>query len=671
MKKQRKAKLKKIAAKAKHKYKHKNQHKKSAGRRHQETISGTITITPSGFGFVAPDYENQEEKPQDIFIPPKYVKSAMDGDKVEVVLLPPRDDFYHKDKGPVGKIVEIVERSKDTIVGELISGRKVRPLNKRIPEDIKITGSLCGAKRGEWVEVKLLHTESLRERVKQGTVASKIGEAGLINNDLDAVCKEFKLCPPYSEQEDQDAAVLKPRKIKRQDLRKLFCVTIDPIDAKDFDDAISLAPAEDENEVEIGVHIADVAAWIAPGSKFDKSAAERGFTAYLPGRTLPMLPKTLTAEISLTADNDSPAHTVIMTVNRQSGRITSSRRCHSTIRVKKRLTFDQVQDFIDSGDAPDDWDKDFQKRITELIQIYRNMREFRKRNEKFLEMSIPESRILCDEEKNEIIGLVRKEQREADQLVEECMLAANTEVAKEMIERGIAGIYRVHPEPDPEKLEEFTALCADSFGIMPGDLTSRTACNHFLENLPDGPKRPAILSAFLRSLPRAYYLESSELHFGLGKTRYSHFTSPIRRYTDLIVHQQLWDAETGGRLKSKKTIAQIAADCSSKEENNDDAYFTANDRLKLRYLQQEMDNGLENLHEGVISKITSSGLVVDIQDIGIYGFVPVETLPGGFSRYGNVMRDRRGKKTYKSGDYIYLKLSQIDFIRGSALFKPA
>ncbi|MCP3965580.1 MAG: VacB/RNase II family 3'-5' exoribonuclease [Lentisphaerae bacterium] len=651
----------------------KHRKKDSTKKQRKQLVTGRITVTAGGLGFVAPFNQDPENPSPDIFIPPQFLRSAMDGDVVEVAMLPPRpEDAFYPDRGPAGKVKNIFERARTTIVGELLAGKKVRPLNKRIPEDISVAGKLNGAKRGEWVKVELIHSKTPRANAaRRGIVKERFGLAGVIRNDLDAVCKEFKLLPPYTQEEDSAAASIKPRDIKREDMRNLFTVTIDPHDAKDFDDAVSIAPTEDEREIELGVHIADVAAYIAPASEFDHTAFERGFTAYLPGRTLPMLPKTLTAAISLNADQDSLAHSVMMTVNRRSGRITSVRRCHSTIRVNKRLTFGQVQDFIERNSKEKDWDKEFCSNLQTTIKLYKNMRSYRRKTEKFLEMSIPETRVLVDEEKNEIIGLGHKVQREADQMVEEFMLAANSEVAKEMIEKSIPGVFRTHPEPDPEKIAEFTAIAEESFGITPGDLTSRAACNKFLTSLPEGPRRPAILSAFLRSLPRALYQEGAALHFGLGKGRYLHFTSPIRRYSDLFVHQQLWEAQINGKLSSKKTAAQIADSCTGKEENNDNAYFTANDRLKLRYLENELESGLENLHEGIIAKVISAGMLVDIQDLGIYGFVPLDNLPNDCRRRGNKLIDKRGKKTYKCGDYIYLKLSQIDFVRGSAIFKLA
>lgn len=648
---------------------HKSSHPFKAPRKaktplHQVVVSGTIKITPQGYGFVKPD--PGEEPQADIFIPPKYTMSAMSGDTVEVEFLPELPD-YASDKGPAGKVVAIVRRARTAIIGEIIENHRVRPINPDLHGEIDISGSAHGARRGEWVEVKLVDSVG-RNGLRRGAVSAKLGRAGEIVNDLNAICAEYNLAPPYSEEDDRAAAAIVPRVIGREDFRADFCLTIDPHDAKDFDDAISLHPGADDSEIDIGVHIADLAAYIVPGSRFDREAARRGFTAYLPGRTLPMLPKTLTAILSLTENEDCLTHTVMLTVHRASGRIIKTRRTHGIIRVSKRLNYDEVQDYIDTGNSP--WDRKFTARLSELIDVTRNMRSHRFKQEKFLTLDAPEIRVLCDEANNKILGLERKFQRESTQLIEECMLAANTAVAIEMAEKNIPAIYRIHPEPFPEKLEEFTAAVIEAFGLIPGNLANRDECNKFLRSIPDGPLKPIILSMFLRSLTRASYAEKPELHFGLGKTRYLHFTSPIRRYPDLIVHQQLWELNTNGRLKSGKEMAHVAERCTEQEFNNDEAYYAASDRMKLRYLEEQLMSDKEVLYNGVVARVVAAGMMVDVEDLGIYGFVPLENLRGNFKRYGNILKSYNGKKTFRPGDFIQLRLSAIDFARGSALFSP-
>jgi ribonuclease R len=632
----------------------------------EKQFTGKISVTPSGFGFVTPEGDSK----RDIFIPPKYINSAMNGDKVKGILLKEHKNL-NSDKGPAGKVTEIIERKHSIVVGELIAGHKVRPLNKRLPEDIKISGNTQGAKRGEWVEVELSdHGEKSGEC--RGEILSSIGKAGTIEHDLLAIIREYDLPPVYTEEQNAESATIKPRKINREDLDGLFCVTIDPHDAKDFDDAISLAPGKKNGQLELGVHIADVAAWISPNDTWDKEARKRSFTAYLPGKTMPMLPRDLTAKISLTEGTKSLAHSIIFTIEEKSGKIVGFKRFHSNLTITKRLTFDQVQNLID-GKPPKDWDNEFQEKIQTLVKLTRKMRNRRKEQEQFLELASPEIRVLCDEKNQTVTGLERKEQREADQLVEDCMLAANSTVACEIIESKIAGIFRVHPEPTPEKLDEFRVFMEATFGIQPGDISNRNICNRFLSSLKDDQRKPVIIGAFLRSLPRAYYLEEPELHFGLGKMRYSHFTSPIRRYPDLLVHQQLWAMQNNEKLRSKKLMAEFAADSTEKETNNDNAYYAANDRLKLHYLQSQLGEDADSgLYEGLIAKITSTGLLVDIAELGVYGFVPTESLGGSF-RYRKGKKELKavkGHRDYKCGDFIYVQLDRIDFIRGSAIFSP-
>lgn len=636
--------------------------------RSRTSIRGTLSVTQSGFGFVAPFDEGK-----DIFIPPRFIGSAMDKDEVEVELLPERASDEGSGKGPAGKITDILERSRTSVVGELIAGHKLRPLSKKLPYDIKLSGHLEGAERGDWIEASLIHAERNKKGEElRGAVISVIGKAGRIAADLEAVVREFDLPPRYTQEQNLEAAQLPELEIERKDLTELFCVTIDPEDAKDYDDAISLAPGEKDGEIELGVHISDVAAWIIHGGKWDKEALKRAFTAYLPGRTMPMLPKALTGLISLTPDKNSSAHSVIITLDSKTGEIIRSKRFHSLIKVTKRLTFDEVQSFID-GKTPKSWDKSFREKMSTLTELTRKMREFRKKREEFLEIYTTDVRVLCDEKENKIIGLKREVQTESDELVEDCMLAANTEVAKELIAKSIPGIFRIHPEPEAEKLEEFSVFVSASFGLKTGDLSSRTACNYFLKQIPDDHKKPVITGAFLRSLPRALYTEYHELHFGLGKTTYCHFTSPIRRYPDLIVHQQLWASDFKGKLRSKKDLELIAADCSKKETNNDEAYYAANDRLKLQFLEQEIENGsAESMYEAVITKISSAGMLVDVSRIGIYGFIPAAQLPGHFrfNRDTKKFKSFKGHQDYKCGNFIYVHLDRIDLARGAAIFRP-
>ena len=634
--------------------------------------SGVFSAAAAGFGFV----EVPGDPSIEFFIPRKYTGHALDGDTVEVEQIPDeRDVSYSKRKtGPVGRIVSVTARNREFVVGCLDSLHEIRPLDKHLPETIRVNSAPRNAKKGDWVQVRLLddgahHTEQLR-----GHVERSLGSAGDVAHDLDAIAAEFGLPPAYTAEDEAAALKITPIELEREDLSNLYTLTIDPADAHDFDDAISVQPAEKDGEITLGVHIADVAAWIRPGSKFDKAAAYRSFSSYLPGKFLPMLPKPLTAKISLREKILSPAHSVIFTVRLRDGKILSSRRFHSLVKVNRRMDYDTVQTFLDDPTKrPKGWNKQDMENVLLLHKLIKKMRGWRAKHEQFLWIDVPEIRVLCDESTHEIKGLLRRVPCAADGIVEECMLAANSAVANELIERGIGGLFRIHPEPDPEKLDEFEGFVSEAFGLSAGDLSSgRAACMHFLESIPDDHRKPVILSRFLRAMARASYCENPQLHFGLGKTRYSHFTSPIRRYPDLALHQQLLALDTNKRLRSKHILAEIAVLCSKKEERNDNAFYAANDRLKLHFLKNSGELENTTMYEAIIQKVTSSGLMCEIPELGMLGFVPTSRFRTPVSRRNSRYSSRMesGHTGYRPGDFIYIALDSIDLVRGHAQFRP-
>ncbi|MCP4178012.1 MAG: VacB/RNase II family 3'-5' exoribonuclease [bacterium] len=633
----------------------------------KDLVVGKITITSQGFGFVTPLNVEMDE---DIFIPAKHVNSAFDKDMVKVRIFS-KNKQSDPDKGPAGIVYEVIERNRPGIVGELISGNDgvvLRPLSRKIPNNIKIIGSLNEARIGDWVKADIIYSGEKNKRNKTvGEIVQVIGKVGDINNDMFAIIQEYNLLPPYTEEEQNRASSLKQVEVERQDLTSLFSLTIDPHDAKDFDDAISVSPGNKKDECIMGIHIADVASWIQPGTWFDTEAAARGFSSYIPGYTLPMLPKNLTKRISLTSDKISEAHTVLLTIDTKTGEIKNYKRCHSKIKVAFRLTYMEVENYIKDKTIPKNWTKELTDNLDILLSTYHTFRANRKKNEKFLEIVTTEIRILRDDETGVINGLERKKQGDSNQLVEEFMLAANSAVARELTNSKIPGIYRIHPEPDEEKLEEFSAFVGQTFGISTGNLASgREACQHFLKKISGSEYEEIIISAFLRSMNRALYSAESGLHFGLGKGLYSHFTSPIRRYTDLTVHQQLWEYDKSRKLRGQEQMSKVALDCTEKEKNNDEAYFAANDRLKLHYLLKLMeDNELEN-YKGIVRHISSYSMIADIPDLGLVGYIPAHYITKKQSK--NSSNDT--KTDYKPGDLITLKLEKVDLIKGDAIFKP-
>ena len=636
----------------------------------QKNIRGKISISAQGYGFVTPTDTKDEP---DLFIPAKHINGALDGDIVEIRII--RDDPQRKKKsgqGDVGLVYDVLERKRPFLIGELRikrDGFYVRPLNRRIPDDIPLIGSHEDVKKGDWVKVEVVYDEKNKTSCK---IIKKIGRAGNAEDDIDAIVAEYNLHTPYTQEEEKLADEIVPIDIEREDLTSLFCVTIDPHDAKDFDDAVSVHQGENKNELTLGIHIADVAAWIKPGSWIDKAAKERSFTAYIPGRTLPMLPKNLTKNISLRSDKDfCLAHTVLLTVNKNSGQIMNYKRCHSKIKIAKRFSFKEVEAYIQTEKVSEEWSEELKNNLDELCALYAKMRAYRENVEKFLNIETTEIRILRNDSDGKILGIEKKKQGKADCLVEEFMLAANSTVAKEFVNFQIPGIFRVHPEPEPEKLEDYSGFMKQVFDIHTGNLAlSREECQKFLKKIKGSKYEEIIIAFFLRAMNRASYTEKNALHYGLGKGLYLHFTSPIRRYPDLLVHQQLLLKEQQKALLTQEFIIETAKDCNDLEKNNDDAYFAANDRLKLHYLQDLLSKNEIEAYEAIISRVNAGGMLADIPSIGLTAYIPIEKINGTYNkRYGRLVSER-GENEYKPGDFIYLQLEKIDFIKGSAIFRP-
>lgn len=657
------------------KRKQKNFFKKEENTR----FEGRYVAVREGFGFVV----REGTFLPDLFIPPGQNANAINGDIVEGRIT------GEGIRGPVGRILSIVTRSREYIVGEKLSGRSVRALDSHFPGEITIAGPFLGAKRGDWVKLRLKglsDTSAGKKRDKkgksspppankplQGMVSEILGKAGTIAGDLAAIASEYNILPPYSEEENAASGKIKPRSFpERTDLSRFDAFTIDPEDARDFDDALTVERKK-KGVLLLGVHIADVAAYVRPGSRFALTAAKRGFSSYIPGDFRPMLPPALTGRISLKEGELSPAHSVIFTVREEDGKILSVKRCHTLVRIAKRLSYGELQEFIDSSKAPSSWKTSWKNRLALLLDVTRKWRKIREKEELYLSMDVKEVRVRMSEDSLHVASLEPKKMGEAELLVEECMLAANSAVAGEMIRRGLPALYRVHAEPSKEKLEEFSFLMKESFSLHTGDLSRREVCSSFLQKLPDDHKKGIILSALLRSLPRAVYAAEPALHYGLGKWEYAHFTSPIRRYTDLIIHQQLWAADTGKTLFSREELAGEAPRLTRRELQTDEAYFAACDTLKLHYLQEQgmLESGIHTAYEGIIAKITSGGLLCDLPELGIYGFVPMKEVEKRM-RYNSRKRRihaEKGKGGYKIGDYVYL-IPDLPFTTsGKALFR--
>jgi ribonuclease R len=300
------------------------------------------------------------------------------------------------------------------------------------------------------------------------------------------------------------------------------------------------------------------------------------------------------------------------------------------------------------------------------------MRDRRRIDEGFLEISLPEVRVLCTEHPPRILGLRREEPNPAHALVEEFMLAANSAVAGELQARKIPGLYRNHDDPSPADLAEFADWVEPFYGRRPTGLQERDGLLRFLDGIGDLHLREVVLGAFLRTMKRAGYGSASTGHFGLGKLCYCHFTSPIRRYPDLLVHQQLQAYDTGAVLRTEEAVGEIGGQCTAAEANNDAAYYAASDRLKMRFLARELLDAPVHTYEGVVARVFADGLLVYLEDAGLYGKVGSGSLRGDFrrDRRRRKLRSASSGKSYKAGDIIHVRVRRADPVRGVLELEP-
>ena len=448
---------------------------------------------------------------------------------------------------------------------------------------------------------------------------------------------------------------------KRLDLRKKFIFTCDPDTAKDFDDALSLDKDRKGNRV-LGVHIADVSHYVRPGTALDREAFKRSTSVYLLDRVVPMLPEELSNGVcSLVPGEDRLAFSAFLTFDKD-GRCIGRRFAKSVIRSKRRFTYDQVMGMLmgrNRGTAQE------ARTVREIGALAQQLRS-RRFAEGALDLEVPESEIMLNEE-GRMTGIAERAYDESHQMVEECMVAANEAVAKELWSRGIRILARLHERPDPERLEQLRADLA-SIGVRCGDLSHGKNVAEFLKKVKDDPLGRTISVMVLRSLKRACYDARKIGHFGLAKDFYAHFTSPIRRYPDLVLHRQLADfIATGNGRMPQAALDRAAKHCSEMEERADEAERALQEVKKFRFIEE---NG--GVFDATVGKVTKFGLFVDVPALADGGLVHVSTLSRHFVRFD----ERRlllddGRRTWRIGDTLKLKVLKVDWDNRWIDFAPA
>jgi ribonuclease R len=631
-----------------------------------DLVAGKLSIHQAGYGFLTPEKPGEP----DIFIAAENTGTAMHGDRVVARIS--QDAPYGRIRGRrEGRVIRILERAHDTIVGTLQHSRNfyyVVPDDPRLVHDVYVRPQEAAATVGDKVVVRLEAWES-RHVNPEGEIIEVLGSASAPGVDMLSIIRKYHLPTEFPrdvlEQADRISEKIDARQLEgREDLRKEFAVTIDPDDARDFDDAIHVEKIENGGW-RLGVHIADVAAYVEPESALDREARRRGNSVYLPDRVIPMLPERLSNGVSsLNPGVDRLTHSVFIHFDRN-GNAKGARFARSVIRSANRLSYKQAYAILKS--PPRDR---LSERLHVAWELARLLRQKRFAHGS-LDLDFPEVKVWLDES-GKPVRLERVENDESHQLIEEFMLAANEAVARELKNRAVPAIYRIHENPDPEKLTEYREFVL-SFGYKVGDLTHRAEVQGLLASIRGKPEEQALKIGLLKSLKRARYFPQPLGHYGLAKANYLHFTSPIRRYADLVVHRALGRA--GTRRRSSKVsgaaqdhpdmsqVASIAEHVSTTERIAADAEIESVRMKKLEFFQRQLDERNPQIFRAAIVDVRNYGLSVELPDALITGLVHVSSLSDDFYLFEPARRQligRRARKRFSIGDEVRVFVVRVD-----------
>jgi ribonuclease R len=685
--------------------------------RDADLISGTIRFRQTGSATLFPDTLEGSTKREPYHIDAEDTGVAMHGDRVVCRIHHDRRGFQRRrtNRPPqlqTVRVIRILERANDTITGTLRKSRLfhyVIPSDPRFIQDILVPDPRLSTlspkpKIDDKVIVKLSPWEQ-RHLNPEGIITKVLGKTHAPAAEFEALLHQYALNPAFpdpvlSEVHDFPSHVTADDLTSREDLRNRFTLTIDPQDAKDFDDALSLEDGPDETLI-VGVHIADVSHYVRPGTALDKEARKRGNSTYLVGTVIPMLPHALSNGLcSLVEDQDRLTKSVFLTF-RKDGSLLQTRFADTVIRSNKRLTYEQAfallkgisfKELRQQPDPPahqtgstgrslkslsDDELQTIQKTIVSLWDIARIMRAQRMRKGS-LELDMPETKIYVDQN-GFADRIVRVEQDESHQLIEEFMLAANEAVARSLNHRNLPAIHRVHDDPDPDKLEEFAATL-DSFNIKAGDLSSRTNLNKLLQRIRQHPQGHTLRVSFLRSLKQACYRASPDGHFGLAKEHYTHFTSPIRRYADLIVHRIFSrHLSPNGRQSNRKTytfqeLADLAQHLSHTEQNSTEAERESVKVKLLEFFERVLLKTPTLQFRAIVMDVRNHGMFVELTDSMAYGLVHISTLRDDLYKLDldqNALLGRKKRTRFAIGDTVQVAVARVDrFKRQIDFFLP-
>jgi ribonuclease R len=668
-----------------------------------DLVTGTITFRQKGSAMVAPEAKVNEPRPRAIYVAAEDTGVALQGDKVVIRLRSPKErDFPHflKPGEQAGRVIEILERRNPTVTGTLQRGRAyfyVVPDDPRIAHDVIVAdptraGLKPPALVGDKVVVRLNEWKE-RHLNPDGTVVQRLGRAFEPRAELAAIFHKYGLAGSFPEAVMREAAAL-PSAVAaselagRRDYRDIPTFTIDPDDAKDFDDALSIEYL-DRGEIRVGVHIADVSHYVRPGTALDQEARQRGNSTYLVGTVVPMLPEKLSNGLcSLVEAQDRLTKAALFTFAAD-GRLRDVAFANTVICSRKRLTYRQAFALMFEDDlerirrlplpaahqtgstgralaelSPREL-ADLQKWVRRLWTIAARLRRDRMQAGS-LDLDMPETKIFVDAQGYaDRIELIVND--ESHQLIEEFMLLANEAVARLTRTHRLPSLYRVHDEPDEARLAEFRQFLA-TFNLKVGDLTRREEVVKLLAQLRDHPQGFLLRTQLLRSMRKACYRQTPDGHYGLNKRDYTHFTSPIRRYADLVVHR-VFDAQlaradaASGPAYRAGQLEPLAEHLSLTEINSTEA---ERDSVKLKlmeYFERELTRKKKTVFNAVITEVRNHGFFVELSEAGAFGLVPVSSLRDDFyvlNGAGTAFIGRKTRRRFELGHKVQVVVIKVD-----------
>ena len=625
-------------------------------------VVGYLQAHPQGYGFIIPEQKEQK----DVFVNPNDINGAMHGDRVVARLIKKAED-----KKPEGEIIRIIDRANKTLVGTYECYRNygfVIPDEHRIIQDIFIPkGCSRSAKNGDKVVVEITRWSEKR-RNPEGVITEVLGHKSLPGVDIFSIIKKYELpedFPPdaLTEVEQFSDKISDSEYEQREDLRGLLTITIDDQEAKDLDDAVSLDKIE--KGYRLGVHIADVGYYVREGSFLDREAFLRGTSVYLVDRVIPMLPPRLSNDLcSLNPNIDRLTLSAMIDLN-HAGNIINHELHVSIININERMTYQNVNKIIEENDPQ------LKEKYKEIVPMLQNMTELSKilkenrRKRGALGFEFPETYVKLDENGRPIM-VGEKKRGIAESIIEEFMITCNEVVAEHFYHMKIPFLYRIHPDPDEEKIINFRDYITNFGYTLKGSLRNLhpSTLQNVLEQAKGKKEERIIHTILLRSMKLARYSELKERHFGLASEYYTHFTSPIRRYPDLVIHRITREVLQSGELskkrikKLKKNLPAAAEHSSNRERMAMEAERESQDLKKVEYMEDKVGQEFS----AIISSITNFGMFVMLENT-IEGLVHISSMADDYYHFiakEFSLEGERTKKIYRIGDPVKILVSNVN-----------